>query len=100
MFREKEPADGCDRDEQSTEVGQNALDALDVEVLVAEGVVQHASEDNAGDQVARDDEKNVNAKKAAWKQVRKGVIDEDGQNGNGTKACDVFSPVMKIGLLG
>ena len=90
--RQEEPADEQGEAEDEQQVRDDAPDALGVEGRVAERVVREPPEDDAGDQVAGNDEEDVDAEKAAVKGFRKGVINENRQDGEGSQAGDVVTP--------
>ena len=79
--QQKAPSEHGDETEEQDEVRNNAPDAFGVEGAVAERLALQAAEDDAGNEKAGDHKEDVDAEKAAVKGFRKGVINENRQDG-------------------
>ena len=90
--QQKAPTEYGDEGEEQDEVRNNAPDAFGVEGAVAERLALQAAEDDAGNEKTGDHKEDVDAEKAAVKGFRKGVINENRQDGEGSQAGDVVTP--------
>lgn len=89
--REAQPPDEQRSREHERKSGEDPTDASGVKLGEREGTVLELSQDDPGDQEARDDKKEVDPGEAARKGFRKGVKSKDCDNSDGAKAINIRS---------
>ena len=95
--REEQPAPGSQcRHEHEDQSGEEAQDAAAVEPREREAPLGEPAPDDPRDQVAGDDEEDVDAREAAPHRGREGVEGDDGRDRDGAEAVDV-GPVVEPG---
>ena len=77
--------------EHEQEGGQYAFGAALVEIQQREALLGQFALDDAGNQIAGNDEKNIHAEKAAGQQIGMDMKQDDGNNGNGAQPVNVGS---------
>ena len=94
-IRQEEPAAGDERrDEHEHERGEEAEGAAPVEPREREAALGEAAPDDPRDQIAGDDEEDVDAGEAAARRRGEGVEDDDGRDRDGAQPVDV-RPVVQ-----
>jgi hypothetical protein len=85
------PAEGEGGHQHQAQRWKNALHPPRVELAVAESVALEASQNDRRDQETRDDEEDVDTDEAALDPLRKRVVAEHRNHGDGAQAVDVGS---------
>src|SRR5580704_4319509 len=83
------PADEKRGGDDNDQRRENSPDAPDVEVEIAETVTLDGIDDDAADQVAGDDEEDVDTDKAALEEIRERVKRDHGADGDRAQPIDV-----------
>lgn len=92
--RRHKPSDDQNKDEQSDQVGENALDAFDVKIGKTEGITNKPAKNDPRDEISGDRKKNVDAVKATGHPLREGMKDQNRKNRESTQPRDVFAPIV------
>ena len=86
---EKTPNDHC-KNQNTEKIRNDAPNAFGIKVAEMDGSrLLQLTEKNAGNEITRDDEKNVHADETAGKQIGPSVKKQNGQHGQSAQPGDV-----------
>ncbi len=89
--RERIPAKGRARAQNHQQCRRQTANAARIESPQGERFCLYAREDELGNEVAGNDEENIDAGESAGQECREGVIDQYGHHGNRAQAVDIRS---------
>jgi hypothetical protein len=98
--QEQEPASGKTGKEHQNQRRKNPADTVGVELGEAEVAVLQALKQDRRNQIAGNDEENIDADKAAGQASGECMKDDNRENGNGAESVDVRTVVNTRGIAG